>query len=232
MNARSVTWMYGWLPFIGLLMGTVLACLVLLFTTVAPVSTLFLVILLVVATIAFTGGIHLDGQVDLSDAYFSYGDKEKRLEILDDPRTGAFGAISLMCLLLLKIGVIYEALQHGSTALLPYFICIPMLARMAILLYFLTMKPSKEKGLAAYFKKTVEPVLLKWLVAVYVMGLLAAVIWLQLTGLAVLFVIIAIIVVIYRHWTTKNFGGMSGDLLGALCEGTELVLWMTALFFI
>ena len=32
-----------------------------------------------------TGGIHLDGYADTSDALSSYGDREKKLEILKDP---------------------------------------------------------------------------------------------------------------------------------------------------
>lgn len=232
MNARSVTWMYGWLPVLGLLMGSILAGIVHIGTTSLQLTPLFIAILLVIGMVMLTGGLHLDGWVDMSDAYFSYGEKEKRLEILDDPRTGAFGAISLVCLLLLKVGVLYEALQHGSSALIPYLICIPMLGRIAIQLYFLTMNTSKEKGIAAYFKKTVQAPLLRVFLACYVIGLLVTALYLQLVGLAVLLVVLIVIVVIYRHWTYKNFGGMSGDLLGALCEGTELALWMTVLFFI
>ena len=32
-----------------------------------------------------TGGIHLDGYADTCDALSSYGDREKKLEILKDP---------------------------------------------------------------------------------------------------------------------------------------------------
>ena len=35
-----------------------------------------------------TGGIHLDGYADTCDALSSYGDREKKLEILKDPRCG------------------------------------------------------------------------------------------------------------------------------------------------
>ena len=40
-----------------------------------------------------TGGIHLDGYADTSDALSSYGDREKKLEILKDPHCGAFAVI-------------------------------------------------------------------------------------------------------------------------------------------
>ena len=36
-----------------------------------------------------TGGIHLDGYADTCDALSSYGDREKKLEILKDPHCGA-----------------------------------------------------------------------------------------------------------------------------------------------
>ena len=42
-----------------------------------------------------TGGIHLDGFADTSDALASYGDKEKRLAILKDSHCGAFAVIRL-----------------------------------------------------------------------------------------------------------------------------------------
>ncbi len=44
---------------------------------------------------AVTGGIHLDGYADTCDALSSYGDREKKLEILKDPHCGAFAVIRL-----------------------------------------------------------------------------------------------------------------------------------------
>ena len=45
--------------------------------------------------VLLTGGIHLDGYADTSDALASYGGQDKRLEILKDPRCGAFAVIRL-----------------------------------------------------------------------------------------------------------------------------------------
>ena len=44
-----------------------------------------------------TGGIHLDGYADTCDALSSYGDREKKLEILKDSHCGAFAVIRLCC---------------------------------------------------------------------------------------------------------------------------------------
>ena len=60
MNARSVTWMYGWLPVLGLLMGSILAGAVHIGTTSVPLTSLFLAIILVVGMVVLTGGLHLN----------------------------------------------------------------------------------------------------------------------------------------------------------------------------
>jgi len=48
----------------------------------------------------------------------------------------------------------------------------------------------------------------------------------------VLLVILAIALLVFRHFTLRNFGGVSGDLLGASIEGMEVVLWVTLLVFV
>lgn len=232
MNAKSVTWMYGFLPIVGLLIGFIISSGVLILSRYSEVSNLLLAILIVIGLIVLTGGLHLDGWIDMSDAFFSYGEKEKRLEILDDPRTGAFGVISVFCLLVLKIGVIYEMLLHGQLAIVPFLIFIPFIARMGMLLFFVTMQPAKEKGLAAYFKGIV--IQNKLAVLIGFQSILAFVCWFYIGvfSLFILVVVMLIAVVIYRNWSKKHFGGVTGDLLGALGEGLEVVLWLTILLCI
>ena len=232
MNAKSVTWMYGFLPIVGLLMGSIISSGVFILSHYSEISDLLLAILIVIGMIVLTGGLHLDGWIDMSDAFFSYGEKEKRLEILDDPRTGAFGVISVFCLLVLKIGVIYEMLLHGQLAIVPFLIFIPFIARMGMLLYFVTMQPAKEKGLAAYFKGSVIQNNLAVLIGVQ--SILAFVFWFYvgIFSLFILVVVMLLAVVIYRNWSKKHFGGVTGDLLGALGEGLEVVLWLTILLCI
>ncbi|MEK4385310.1 adenosylcobinamide-GDP ribazoletransferase [Solibacillus sp. FSL W7-1464] len=232
MNGKSVTWMYGFLPIVGLLIGSIISSGVFILSRYSEISDLLLAILIVIGLIVLTGGLHLDGWIDMSDAFFSYGEKEKRLEILDDPRTGAFGVISVFCLLVLKIGIIYEMLLQGQFEIVPFLIFIPFIARMGMLLYFITMQPAKEKGLAAYFKGIVIPN--KLAVLIGVQSFLAFVCWFYIGvfSLFILVVVMLIAVAIYRNWSKKYFGGVTGDLLGALGEGLEVVLWLTILLCI
>ena len=50
------------------------------------------------AIVLITGGIHVDGYMDCSDAFSSYADREKKLEILKDPHIGAFAVIRVLAL--------------------------------------------------------------------------------------------------------------------------------------
>ena len=111
--------------------------------------------LVVLTGIMLTGGLHLDGWADTGDAFFSYKDREKRLEILDDPRLGAFGTMALVLLIILKIALFNEILMRdiGAGVL---FIAIPFLARAAMNLYFTTVSLAKDKGIAHFFKGNIS----------------------------------------------------------------------------
>lgn len=232
MNQKTVTAMYFMMPVLGGGMGITLTTLNVLNNHYLHFSDLLLAILIVVAGIVMTGGLHLDGWIDMGDAYFSYQDKEKRLEILEDPRVGAFGAICLAVLIVLKIGFIFEILNKENRNVGFYLLAIPFLSRLAILMYFITTNPVKEKGLAAYFKAQVNPKPIWTALVIYT--LVFSMITYNFIGIygIVLVGCMLLFVLIYRKWTSKNFGGMTGDLLGALYEGTEVFLWGIILLFI
>ena len=73
-------------------------------------STLIAAILPVLVT----GGIHVDGFMDTSDAFHSWADKGKKLQILSDPHIGAFSVISLMILAAFWVGAVANARGEGT----------------------------------------------------------------------------------------------------------------------
>lgn len=224
--------MYASLPLVGLLIGALLSVGAYLLTSYSNISNILLAILLLVGMIILTGGLHLDGFIDMSDAFFSYGDQEKRLQVLEDPRTGAFGVLGIVSLLLLKLGFIYEMLAREHWISLVCIAIIPYLARVGMLLYFVSMKTSKKTGLAAYFKGQVLARPLVFSSVIILVFISAVMIYIGLYQLFILITVMVVAVLIYRKWSYRNFGGMSGDLLGALVESLEVVLWLTALLCI
>lgn len=227
MNAKSATIMYGAIPLIGLGIGALQVIFLTVNDTYFSLSPLFTAILMVVIHFLATGGLHMDGVVDTGDAYFSYRDQKKRLEILDDPRIGAFGAMTLVLFVILKIGILYELLLRGVPFL--YIILVPFISRQAVILVFITTNPSKETGIASYFKKTVNEQTLLWMTITYFIVILALAITLQNWILLILCGVLLVFTGVYRSWAKRNFGGISGDLLGAIFEWAELVLWFVLL---
>ena len=89
-NEKNMRYALCAFPLVGLLCGVLwFVCGVLPLPAPARAAGFCLV------PVWVTGGIHLDGYADTCDALASYGDREKKLEILKDPHCGAFAVIRL-----------------------------------------------------------------------------------------------------------------------------------------
>ncbi|WP_339252007.1 adenosylcobinamide-GDP ribazoletransferase [Sporosarcina sp. FSL W8-0480] len=233
MERKDVTRMYIALPIIGGLIGLAMVGVAVLFTDAIGTGPLLASVFIVLTGIALTGGLHLDGFADTGDAFFSYRDREKRLEILDDPRIGAFGTMSLVLLILVKTALFHELLLI-QTEWLPFFLAVPLLSRAGMNIYFTTTRPAKEKGIAHFFMdKLMKGKLLGW-------SLFLAAATLTGLGLSLHTIVIPLILgfvllmglFLFRRWSLKNFGGVSGDLCGAFIEGMEALLWLAIIICI
>lgn len=229
MERRYIMAMYGALPFVGALIGLAMTASILLSDWLGFGSLLASVLALVVG-IALTGGLHLDGVADTSDAYFSYRDQKRRHEILGDPRIGAFGTLGLIVFILLKFALLQELIAT-SQASVCVLVAVPFFARSAMVVYFVSTKPAKESGMAHFFlEKLNRGPLISWTIVCMVAGLIAIGIVLETTILPVVIAsVIGLSLLLYRSWTVRNFGGVTGDLSGAFIEGMEVVLWIAVL---
>lgn len=230
LTRSTITGMFACLPWIGALMGTTVAGVLYVLTQWTASSEVMLAFVVIGLFALWTGGLHLDGFIDMGDAFFSYRDRDKRLEILDDPRVGAFGVLSVLFLILGKFVVLHELfVQHRFALWMVLFV--PFLTRVGMSFYFMSLNCSKEKGLAYFFKSHINAKRLKILMLLSLLvAMLVVVIVTKFSILPILLVIVlAIALVIFRGFTLRNFGGVSGDLLGASIEGMEVVLWVTLL---
>ena len=230
MEKRDITVMYMALPLLGTVMGAAALALAFLFQEYTDASPLLGAFLLVFFFFAATGGLHLDGLADTADAYFSYQNREKRLEIMGDPRIGAFGTMALIFAVAGKVIVLAEVLVDLP---LIWLMIVPLLSRTGLLILFNWTKSAKKDGLAAFFQQRAHK---RWLAGAsgsYL--LLVAALFLYAGGWSVAFAVLAaflLVLFLYRRWCLRNFGGMTGDLFGAYVEGAEILLWTICLFFI
>ena len=93
-----------WFPAIGLVVGGVMATVHALagLVTTATAAT----VLARAAAILITGGLHEDGLADTADALGAHTTRERRLEILRDPRVGTYGALALILAVALSVATL------------------------------------------------------------------------------------------------------------------------------
>lgn len=174
----------------------------------------------------------MDGFTDTADAFFSYKDRSKRFEILDDPRVGAFGVMAVVFLSIGKVIIVSEVLSRESFHWI-FVLLIPFFSRTILCLLFALTNSAKTSGLAYYFKQKIHSnVVMIAAICHFFIGL-AVLGWLTnwMTAVTVAVVLFAFIC-LFRGWVLRNFGGVTGDLLGASIEISEVVLWLTLLLLL
>ncbi len=183
---------------------------------------LFFTVVLVLIPIVVTGGIHLDGFLDVQDALGSYRPREKRLEILKDSHVGAFAVISGLVYILACLGV-YSALTEESVKAVAVSF---MVSRSLSALSVLCFPMAKKDGFVATFSQNAEKRIGKTVLCIYLVLLCALdVLAGGACGAASLAAAAAVFFYYYRMSRAK-FGGITGDLAGYFLQLCEL--WMAA----
>ncbi|AXM96045.1 adenosylcobinamide-GDP ribazoletransferase [Pseudomonas plecoglossicida] len=202
-------------PVVGLLFGLLLwLASHLLQGTPAPLQAALLLTLWVL----LSGALHLDGLADSADAWLGgFGDRERTLQIMKDPRSGPIAVVTLVLVLLLKFCALWVLLERGAGALL---VLAPVVGRTAMLGLFLSTPYVRKNGLGQALaehlpRRTAGWVLLASLLACLVVGGWGSV-WPMLLALGVFCWL--------RRLMCQRLGGMTGDTAGALLELLELTV--------
>lgn len=179
--------------------------------------------------VVFTGGIHMDGFLDTVDALSSYGDREKKLEILNDPHTGAFavtgGCVYLLCYGGLMIRWAEMVMENGgfpkifpSLALGAAFVMERAFSGLSVA----SFPCAKGTGLAYAFSDSAQKKTVRLFLAVWLSACAAFLIW---QGGAVGWGVSAAQTAVffwYYCMAKKKFGGITGDLAGWFLQISEI----------
>ena len=200
-------------PAIGVLIGTLVVLslyLVSLHGWSSGAGTIAMIV-----SVWITRGLHVDGLADVMDALGASRTRERRLELMKDPHTGAFGVMAIVADLLLKTVALSHlaALGQWSLALVPFIVSRTSQVLLATSLPY----ARQEGGKAAAFVQEARPYHLLLALAAAVAFCLAA------SGLAGLLLLLQGLVIAFllRLWMKHHFGGVTGDLLGASNEIIE-----------
>lgn len=225
----SMRYVFCFFPLIGLVIGVVETGWYLLASHFHFQVLLYAAVAALIPVL-ITGGIHLDGYLDTCDAMFSYGDKEKKLEIMKDPRAGAFAVIYCTVYLIAALGLFAQIYQNASLGLVLYLSIGYLLSRCICGIFTVSMPCARSSGLAHMFqnasdKKAVRLALIVW-TALCLAGMFLFAFW---NTLLVIFVLV-IVVTVFGFYCKKQFDGITGDLAGFILQIAELMILASALF--
>lgn len=210
-----------WCPVVGVLIALLLS----LFYTLLQfcgLPNLTLSALIVAAWVAITGGLHLDGAMDSADG-LSVTDPQRRLEVMKDSATGAFGAIAAIIILLLKT----VSLSEMS---LPWWLVLLSATGWARWgqVWAIAFYPYLRKtGKGAFHQENLRlplDILLGLFILLSFSGLwftVSDLFWWQIGVIVSGNIAIALVT---GYWFNQQLGGHTGDTYGAVVEWSEALI--------
>ncbi|WP_095060869.1 MULTISPECIES: adenosylcobinamide-GDP ribazoletransferase [unclassified Pseudomonas] len=202
-------------PLVGLLFGAILWALngLLLGTPLLLHAALLLTV-----WVLLSGALHLDGLADSADAWLGgFGDRERTLTIMKDPRSGPIAVVTLVLVLLLKFAALLALIEQQQALAL---LIVPLIGRSALLGIFLTTPYVRPGGLGQALADHLPRSAGKRVLA------LSAVVCVLIAGLnGVVAVVLATLGFVWlRQVMLRRLGGTTGDTAGAMLELLEVAV--------
>jgi adenosylcobinamide-GDP ribazoletransferase len=197
----------GVAPVVGLLLGGVLAVL-LVALRAAGAPDLLAGALTVATAVLLTRGLHLDGLADAVDALGSYRSGGAALDVMKKPDIGPFGVAAIALALLIQ-----AAAMGPQAAVLAW-----TAGRLAITVACRRGVPAaRPDGLGALVAGTVPGPVVAGLAVAVAAGAVWAVPGRPWQGPVVVAAALLVVLLLVRH-AVRRFGGVTGDVLGAVAE--------------
>ena len=170
-----------------------------------------------------SGGFHVDGYMDTMDAFHSYQNREKKLEILKDSHIGAFAAIMLMLYYLIDLAALSEVVTgKAAFAVAAVF----FLARCLSGIGVVTLKSAKKEGLLYTFASGAQKKRVRLALYAQLTGCIALMV--AVSGIyGIVAAVTGVLCFFYFKWKSyRELGGITGDTAGwfvTVCEAAAAV---------
>lgn len=207
-------------PMIGVVIGAVMYLAGWLLDK-AAVGTLFRGVVFTLIPIIITGGIHMDGFMDTMDALGSWGDREKKLEILKDSHAGAFAILGMGCYLMWSVAVWSELPAEVLRVCGVGFVLSRALSGFSVV----TFPAARNSGLLKMFQDGAQKKVVRITMCLYVA---AAVIMMAVMNARAMTGAVTGVMIAFLYYivvSRKQFGGVTGDLAGFFLETAELAMF-------
>ena len=219
-NADTLRYFCVMLPVAGIIFSFLWFIFWFMLCRLVMLSCLLRGFMMTVFTLALTGGLHMDGLMDTCDAIFSRRDRETRLKILSDTHAGSFAVIGCVIIIMARTLLSTEIFSSGlqsdlQSASLAF---IPAYSRLGMSLLLVNLGFAKDSGLAVMLGSSRNK---RDNLALVIMLLLFSVFTSK-----VIPVIMILFAIMWGKLCMKIFGGITGDLLGAFVELSEVIMLM------
>jgi adenosylcobinamide-GDP ribazoletransferase len=188
------------------------------------------IILAIIAGILTTGAFHEDGFADVCDGFGGGWTKEKILIIMKDSAIGAYGAIGLIMLFLLKFQVLNQTinqLHNSQFTILMLFISAHSISRLAAISIVFTHQYSREDA-SSKSKPIAQSYTWREVWGAFFFGLMPL---LFLSYFYWQFSLAIFPVIIARFFLARYFqkwiDGYTGDCLGATQQVCEVIFYLS-----
>ena len=209
-------------PLVGLVQGVIYLLVAYLLLPVLGKSAIFASLMLIL-TIAITGGLHYDGFMDTMDGLLSARSRERMLEIMKDSRVGSYGALAAICLILLQWSMLRD-IDEAFIFMAVY--TMPLIGRMGMVLVIASFPYARPEGMGKAFAEMAD----RSTLIVAGVTTISAIITLGQVAMAALVVGLSVAYLFGRYATAK-LGGVTGDVYGAaelLTETSVLATFLAA----
>jgi adenosylcobinamide-GDP ribazoletransferase len=210
-TARTVVWF----PVVGALVGAVLGLVTAGLQHVVPATVAGAVAVLL--GVLVTGAFHEDGLADTADAIAGGWTRERRFEILKDPRHGSYGVAALCGTIVLRVAAVASL---GPAAAFAGLVAAHTLARGAAVVTMGAVPVARPDGLGAEYARGVGPG--RAAAAGVIAVALAAVVTGWWVGPLAAAAALGAAAVAWLAW--KALGGVTGDALGAVEQVGECLV--------
>ena len=188
------------------------------------------VVLSMIAGILVTGAFHEDGFADVCDGFGGGWTKEKILLIMKDSAIGAYGAIGIVLLFLLKFQSLVQLLTEANSIVigLLLFVSAHALSRLAAVSIVFTHEYSREDA-SSKSKPIAQNFTWREVVGAFFFGLLPL---FALSFCYAQMLLVVIPVFLFRYFLARYFqkwiDGYTGDCLGATQQVCEVIFYLSA----
>lgn len=171
-----------------------------------------------------TGGIHMDGYIDVMDALSSYGEKEKKLEILKDPHVGAFAVIWAAAYMIAMAGIFSQAVTEKEIVLISLGF---VLSRAVACLLAMLFQNARKDGTLYTFTKSQAKRTVSTVLVLFIAGAGCACFMVDYVVGFLISCVFAVLIAWFYRMVRRDFGGMTGDMAGFLIQVSELFMAFT-----